>query len=334
MKRYGNLFMQVCNIENIKLAHKNARKGKVKTPEVQAVDADVDKHCEAIRDMLLNKTFKTAKYNVFKIVERGKEREICDLPYFPDRIVHWALLQIVEPMFMAHFIGQTYAALPGRGAHKALGKLHKYMTDRAGTQYCLKLDVTKFFPSIDREILKTQLRRLFKEPDLLWLLDDIADSYDNGIPIGNFTSQYYGNYYLSAFDHWLKEELRVKYYLRYMDDLIILHESKEYLHDLRRKIEEYLQANLKLRLKSNWQVFPSYVRGVDFVGYRSFGDFTLLRKGTKKNLKAATKRLRRKQERGEALTVSDKCVLGSYNGILNHCDSYRLRQTTLNKIKK
>jgi hypothetical protein len=171
----------------------------------------------------------------------------------------------------------------------------------------LKLDITKFFPSIDREMLKTQLRRLFKDPDLLCLLDDIADSYDKGIPIGNYTSQYYGNYYLSFFDHWLKETLRVKYYLRYMDDLIILHE-KEYLHDLRRKIDAYLQDNLKLRLKGNWQVFPTYVRGVDFVGYRSFGDFTLLRRGTKKNLKAAVKRLRKKQERGEPLSVSDKCV--------------------------
>lgn len=334
MKRYGNLYESICQLENIRLAHKNARKGKTKLPEVQMVDADVEGYCERIRKMLIDKTYTTSEYNIFEITERGKTREICELPYFPDRIVQWALLQIVEPIFMSHFIKQTYAALPGRGAQKALAKLHEYMDgDRQGTCYCLKMDVKKFFPSIDNEILKAQLRRKFKDTDTLRLLDDIADSYDNGLPIGNFTSQYFGNYYLSFFDHWLKEEKQVKYYLRYMDDMIILHESKDYLHDLRREISDYLEDNLGLHLKENWQVFPTYIRGVDFVGYRSFGDFTLLRKGTKKNLKAAVKRLVRKQKHGESLTPSDKCVVASYHGILLRCDSYRLRQTTLNKIK-
>lgn len=332
MKRYGNLFNKIADIDNILRAHENARKGKVNLPEVKMVDADKCGYCEKIQKMLFDGTFTTSPYHVFILNERGKDREICDLPYYPDRIVQWAILQIIEPMFMSHFIEQTYAALPKRGSHKALYKLHDYMNDRNGTYYCLKMDVRKFFPSIDIKILKEQLRRRFKDVELLRVLDDIADSYANGIPIGNYTSQYYGNYYLSFFDHWLKEQEHIKYYLRYMDDMIILHESKEYLHNLHREIDDYLTINLHLDMKDNWQVFPTYVRGVDFVGYRSFGDFTLLRTATKKRLKQAAKRLVQKQKNGEPLNTSDKCVIGSYHGILSHCNSYRLRQNTLNKI--
>lgn len=315
MKRYGKLFEKIIDINNLVRAHNNARKRKTKNPEVQKVDGDVLGYCTQIREMLVRGTFTTSKYHIFNIVDRGKEREICDLPYFPDRIVHWAIMQVLEPIFCSHFIAQTYAAIPGKGTHRALQQLHEYMDDKEGTAYCLKLDVKKFFPHVNGEILKALLRKKIKCERTLWLLDDIVDSYDNGLPIGNYTSQYFGNYYLSYFDHWIKEVKGVKYYLRYMDDIIILHSSKEYLHELKREIDEYF-ANLKLTVKGNWQIFPTLVRGVDFVGYRSFEGYTLLRKPTKKRLKAATKRLLFKVQSGKPLTTSDRSVIGSYHGIL------------------
>jgi retron-type reverse transcriptase len=334
MKRYGNLWERITSLDNLMLAHQNARKGKTNRIEVQAVDENPVAYCTEIQSSLRSKTFTTSKYHIFTITDRGKTREICDLPYYPDRIVHWALMQILEPIFLKHFIPQTYAALPRRGTHKALRKMHQYMSNDAdGTAYCLKMDVRKFFPNVNPEILKRLLRTKIKCANTLWLLDNIVDSYGNGLPIGNYTSQYLGNFYLSFLDHWLKEVKHIKYYLRYMDDVIILHGSKEYLHKLRAEIDEYLTTNLKLHIKDNWQIFPTYVRGVDFVGYRSFKGFTLVRKGTKKRLQLATRRLLAKNANGEELTQSDQSVVGSYNGILKWCDSYRLQETTIKKLR-
>ena len=132
--------------------------------------------------------------------------------------------------------------------------------------YCLKLDVRKFYPSINHYVLKKMLRRKFKDADLLWLLDEIIDSAP-GLPIGNYLSQYFANFYLAYFDHWIKEEKRVKYYFRYADDMVILSDDKSYLHDLLKEIGKYFNEELKLEIKSNYQIFPVDSRSIDFVGY-------------------------------------------------------------------
>ena len=211
MKRIGFLFEKIVDINNIVLAHLNARQRKTHYKEVQMVDRDVLGYCKKIQKMLIDKTYTTSEYHTFKIIDRGKERDICELPYYPDRIIQWAIMQVLEKVFMRQLISTTYAALPGeykwnkkrkkfissRGSHAALVKLEKFMEDREGTRYCLKLDVKKFFPNINKDILKSILRRLIKDNDVLLLLDDIIDSWEQGIPIGNFTSQYFGNIYLS-----------------------------------------------------------------------------------------------------------------------------------------
>lgn len=334
MKRYGNLFQKIINIDNLRLAHQSARKGKIHRSEVIKVDSDIDTHLYKIQKQLMEDVWFTSEYKIFEICDRGKTREICDLPYFPDRIIHWALMQVIEPILLNSLIKTTYAALPRRGSHKAYVKLNEYMADREGTKHCLKMDVKKFFPNIDKEILKQRFRTKIKCTDTLWMLDEIIDSYPNGIPIGNYTSQYFGNFYLSEFDHWLKEQKKVKYYLRYMDDMVILHNSKEYLHQLRKDIQDYLKTKLKLQLKENWQVFPTYVRGIDFVGYRSFGDFTLLRDSTKRRLKKAIGEIEKNVKRGYEISYSNKCTIASYSGILKWCDSYRLNNKTIGNLKK
>ena len=220
MKRYGNLYEKICDLDNLKLAHKNAQKGKGWYKEVKEINANPDYYLKKLQNMLINKIYKTSEYETFMKNDTGKERKIYKLPYYPDRIAQWAILQVIEPILVKNFITDTYSAIPGRGIHKALHRIEKAIqTDVKGTQYCLKIDAKKYYPSINHEILKNKYRKLFKDKDLIWLLDEIIDSTpgDTGIPIGNYISQYSGNFYFSSFDHWIKEEKHIKYYFRYMD---------------------------------------------------------------------------------------------------------------------
>ena len=207
--------------------------------------------------------------------------------------------------------------------------LFEYMqTDVKGCQYCLKLDARKYYPSIDHDILKAKYARLFKDKDLLWLLYEIIDSTEGntGVPIGNYLSQYSGNFYFSSFDHWLKEEKHVKHYHRYMDDIVIFGETKEELHQLLKEIDVYFKEKLHLTVKDNWQVFPTYVRGVDFLGYRIFMNYILLRKSTCKQMKRKMTDIRKKVSNGNMMNYSEWCSINSYKGWLIHCDSFRLQQ--------
>lgn len=319
MKRYGYLFEKIYSMDNLQLAHQNARKGKGWYLEVKEVDDHIDYYLDQLQQMLINHTYHTSKYTKFIRKEGQKEREIYKLPYFPDRICQWAVLQIIEPILINHLSKNTYSAIPGRGIHAALNDIRKDIyDDPEGCQYCFKLDVKKFYPSINHKILKNMFRNIFKDPDLLWLLDEIIDSIstgdpnvmkdfwfpgekidpETGVPIGNYLSQYCGNFYLSGFDHWLKEDLGVAHSYRYMDDCVILGKSKEELHVVQKKVEQYFHDRLKLVVKDNWQIFPTYVRGIDFVGYRIFKDYTLLRKSTCKSFKKKMIGIRKKVETG------------------------------------
>ena len=329
MKRKGYLYEKIYALDNLKLAHKNARKGKGWYQEVQQIDKDEEAYLIQLQEMLINKTYKTSEYETFLKTDGIKEREIYKLPYFPDRICQWAILQVIEPFIIKALTDDTFSAIPGRGIHDAFYKVKRVVqSDIPNCQYCLKLDVKKYYPSIDHNVLKMKFRRLFKDPDLLWLLDEIISSTpgETGIPIGNYLSQYAGNFYLSDFDHWIKEVMRVKYYFRYMDDIVIFGQTKEELHQLRRQIAAYLQVNLKLTIKENWQIFPTYIRGVDFVGYRVFLNYVLLRKSTCKAFKSKMLKIKRKVMRGVEMNFSEWCGIYSYKGWLLHCNSYRLTE--------
>lgn len=331
------LWEAICDMENLKLAHQNAKKGKGWYAEVKMVDENPEYYLGQLQQMLINHTYRTSEYKTFIKKDSGKEREIFKLPYFPDRICQWAILQVIEPILIRNFTSDTYSAIPGRGIHQVFTRIqHAVQNDVPGTQYCLKLDAKKYYPSIDHSILKDKYRRLFKDNDLLWLLDEIIGSTpgNKGIPIGNYLSQYSGNYYLSSFDHWLKEVKGVKYYYRYMDDIVILSDSKEYLHQLRKEVDFYFRTELKLTIKENWQVFPTFDRGIDFVGYRIFLGYSLLRKTTCKQMKVKMVRIRKKVESGHEMSFSEWCSINSYKGWLIHCDSYRLKAKYIDPIQK
>jgi len=265
MKRIGKVYEELISVDNLYAADGVAQRGKAKQSAVVAHIAQQDANIWELHKMLRDKTFRTSPYTVFKVWE-PKEREVFRLPYFPDRIVHHAIMRVLEPMFVATFTADTYSCIKGKGIHAASYAVRKALRNVPETQYCLKLDIKKFYPNVDHDVLKQLLRRKIKDNDLLWLLDEIIDSAP-GLPIGNYLSQYFANFYLSYFDHWMKEVKGVKHYFRYADDLVILAPDKPYLHSLLTEISRYLSEQLKLTVKQNYQVFPVADRGIDFVGY-------------------------------------------------------------------
>ncbi|MCM1221853.1 MAG: RNA-directed DNA polymerase [Lachnospiraceae bacterium] len=331
MKRYDGLFEKIATLENLKLAHRMAKKGKKDYKQVQMVNSDPDYYLGKILEDLLNGTYHTSPYVKFEKFDRNKVREIYKLPYYPDRIVHWAIMIQLEPILMGTMIDQTCAALPGRGIHHALRIEDDYLTNHPDeTTHCLKLDVKKFFQNIDKDILFSMLKNKIKDKRLLDLLEEIIYSCeDTGIPIGNYSSQYFANFYLAYFDHWVKEVLKAKYYIRYMDDMVIFHSSKEVLHDYLNKIQTYLHDNLKLEVKSNYQIFPVEVRGVDFVGYRHFRSFILLRKTTAKKFKRKMLNL----EKMGYVNDNGYCSIRSYEGWFKSCNGYRLYHKYVDPIR-
>ena len=327
MKRYGNLYEQICSAENILEAHNNAKKGKMHYLEVQMVEASLERYLEVLRKQLVTKTFKTSDYHIFTKTDSGKARTIYRLPYFPDRIVHHCIMQILEPIWNKTFIADTYSSIKARGIHKGVKRIKKALLDTQNTQYCLKLDIRKFYPSINHDILKSIIRKKIKDRDVLSLLDGIIDSAE-GVPIGNYLSQYFGNLYLTYFDHWLKETKQCRYYFRYCDDMVILHSNKQHLSQLKDKIEEYLSDNLKLTLKSNWQIFPVDARGIDFLGYRLFHDYTLLRKSIAQKFKQRIKYIKTHWKHLTHPEILNSVM--SYHGWLSHADCNNLAKEYIN----
>lgn len=317
MKRLGNLYSTIISIENLQLADEKARKGKKDTYGVKQHDKNREANIKALHQMLKDKTYKTSAYDTFTVFET-KEREVFRLPYFPDRITHHAIMNVLEPIFVSVFTADTYSCIKGKGVHAASYALRAALKDVSGTQYCLKLDIKKFYPNIDHWTLKTLLKRKFKDKDLLWLLFEIIDSAP-GVPIGNYLSQYFANFYLAYFDHWLKEQKRVKYYLRYADDLVILAPDKPSLHKLLADIKTYLNTNLKLTVKSNYQIFPVAARGIDFVGYVHYHKYVRMRKSIKQNFARMLSRR------------PNKASIASYNGWAKHCNSTHLIKKLLNE---
>lgn len=340
MKRYDHLYEKIYDLDNLRKAHKNAKRGKGWYKEVQEIEKNPDKYLKQLQDMLINHTYKTSKYDMFYKKDGNKTRKIYKLPYFPDRICQWAIMQIIEPCIINNLTTDTYSAIPKRGIHKALHKLQNAMWNNPEEcRYCLKLDARHYYQSINHKLLKQKYAKMFNDSELLWLLNEIIDSistaetedligiygedidYETGIPIGNYLSQYSGNYYFSSFDHWVKEQKRVKFYFRYMDDIVIFGKAKEELHSLKEEIDCYFKNELKIAIKQNWQIFPTFTRGVDFLGYRTFFRFTLLRKNTASAMKKKVKSIST-----WGMNYSKWCSINSYNGWLKHADAFRLSQ--------
>ena len=234
--------------------------------------------------------------------------------------MQWAIMQVLEPIWTPQFTADTHACIKGRGVHSLLKKLREDLAaDLEGTRYCFKLDVRKFYSSIDHEILKTVIRRKIKDPEVLFLLDGIIDSAP-GVPIGNYISQYFANLYLSELDHRIKEVAGVTYYYRYADDIVVLAGDKPTLHGVRVFINDYLNTERKLSMKSNYQIFPVESRGIDFVGYVTYHTHCLARKRNKKELCREVAKLRKKGVPEPEIMLRT----ASRAGFMAHCNSKHL----------
>lgn len=340
MKRIGNLYEQIISVENLRQADKKARRGKLRTYGVQHHDKNREENIIALHKALRDKTFRTSKYDVFTIFE-PKERQIFRLPYYPDRIVHHAVMNILEPIWTKVFTYNTYSCIKKRGITACADRVSKIIKGFNNKPlYCLKIDIKKFYPSIDHEVLKKIVRKKIKDKDLLWLLDEIIDSAE-GLPIGNYLSQFLANLYLAYFMHFVNEKLHAvvgcKEALKaveYADDIVLFADNKVDLHRALCVIRDYLHDELKLTLKSNYQIFPianSKVdragRALDYVGYKFFRFQRLLRKSIKKNFCRRVAKINK-------LNVSlkeYKMRISSWLGWVKHCNGVHLLKTIIKK---
>ena len=281
MKRHGNLFEQIIDIENLRLSHQNARKGKLHYKAVKEIDEDPEKYLLEIQQMLKDGAFDTSPYIIMELQDDKKLRTIHKLPYFPDRIIQHALINIIGPIFLKSFIRDTFQAIPGRGTSDAARRVK--LAIRTGIpKYGVKLDIKKYYQSIDTDVLKQLIRLKIKCEKTLWLIDNIIDS-TQGVPIGNYTSQYFGNIYLYQFDWYVKQQLGLKHYYRYCDDIVFVIEDKQKITPTILNIQSYLKT-LKLTIKSPI-ITNIYNLGLDFVGFVFFDKFTLLRQSLVFNFK-------------------------------------------------
>jgi RNA-directed DNA polymerase len=321
MKRIGHIYEKVCDIENIKSAIRRSSLGKRDKSYVRNILDNLDYYAEDIQILLVEQSYIPSPYTI-KIIRdgsSGKERTIYKPRYYPDQIIHWALMLQLREVISRGMYEYTCGSVPGRGTSYGQKVLRKWLdNDYRGTKYCLKMDISKFYPSIDTAVLKLMLRKQIKDIRCLWLLDSIIDSNSQGLPIGNYTSQWLSNYFLQELDHYIKEKLGVKYYLRYVDDLVILGSNKRKLHLVRQSICDYLAA-IHLVLKQDWQVFLITTRAIDFLGLRFFRDKTILRKRNALRIRRRMAKISKKT----TMTRQDACAVVSYWGWIKRCDSYR-----------
>ncbi|MCR5790379.1 MAG: RNA-directed DNA polymerase [Lachnospiraceae bacterium] len=258
MKSYNHLFEKVVQTENIKKAIMNASRRKRTRNDVAKILADIDREAEFIREMLIKERYIPGhgRKHIINEDSSKKNREIVKPHFAYDQIIHHAVIQVMEPIFLHGMYEYVYGSVPRRGSHKGAKRIRKWMmSDQRGTKYCFKYDIRHFYASVDKEILKGKLQRIIRDDKMLRLLFRIIDGNDPGIPLGYYTSQWFANFYLQDLDHYIKQELHAKYYVRYADDMVIFGPNKKDLHKMQAAIELYLNERLHLRMKRDWQVF-------------------------------------------------------------------------------
>ena len=322
MKRYGNLFQQITSLDNLSFAFDKATKGKKWRENIKEAIKNKVQIILSIQDQLKNHTYHTSHYHT-KVIHEPKERVIYVLPFAPDRIVHHAIMHVVEPIFEKKLIYDTYACRIGKGQIKASARCLEYTKKY---KYCLQLDVAKFYPSIPHQQLKEQLRTIFKDKELLWLLDDIIDSVegDRNVPIGNYLSQWFGNLYLSMLDRFIISQGHSKL-VRYCDDLLVFSNDKQSLNNLKGKVNTYIVDSLKLNLSRADTIRTS--KGIKFLGYRHFPQgFKLLKRKTAQRIKRRCSLIAKNKIKYIKLDRV-KGQLASAIGWLKYCNSYNFRNT-------
>ena len=347
MKTYNHLYPQIYDLENLLLALEQARLGKRHKVDVAEFIFFTEAGLWRLHRELQAKTYCPGPYRTFRIRE-PKARLISAAP-FRDRVVHHAVCQVIEPLFERSFIFDSYACRIGKGTHAALDRFTQFARRN---RYVLKCDVRKFFPSIDHEILKDLLRKRIRDRDALWLLDLIIDHSNpqepavfyfpgddlfsphqrqRGLPIGNLTSQFFANLYLNPLDHFVKEELRVRDYLRYCDDFVIFSNDKAHLQEIKARIGVFLEP-FRLKLHPDKCLTHPTERGVKFLGFKVFPDHRLLLKENIRRFRRRTRWMQAAYARGEMELDHIKASIQAWLAHAEHGDTYRLREMLLGEL--
>lgn len=335
-KKISNCFYKNLTFEKMYAAHLRARKHKAYKDEVIIFELNLENNITNLINNIKNNKYHLGKYYEFKVYE-PKERIIKALPY-PDRIVHqWYVEEFIKPYIVPKFIETSFACISDRGTHKAVNQIQKYMRifkRNYGDFWILKCDIKKFFYNIDPFILYNIMKRYIKDKALLkfthlLIFDKNESNNQVGIPIGNYTSQFFANIYLNELDQYIKRTLKIKHYVRYMDDFILLLHTKEECKDIKKKIEVFLQDNLKLELNTKSRYYPDKM-GVNFCGYRTFCTHRLLRTSSKTKIKNKIKKWNKQYHNN---CINFPYVIQSINswiGHCSHCNSYTLQNKVLN----
>ncbi|MSR59511.1 MAG: RNA-dependent DNA polymerase [Planctomycetaceae bacterium] len=348
MKRYGNLWPRMISFENLLRAALDARRGKRFRPSVVAFEFRLEDELWKLHDELQAGTYRPGAYRSFRIFE-PKERLISAAPY-RDRVVHHALTSRLDPIYERTFIDDSYACRRGKGTHAAVARCQEFAKR---FRYVLKADIRKFFPSLDHEILKSLIAQKIKDPEVLRLVEQIIDHSNpqeprshwfpgddlftpgerrRGIPIGNQTSQFFANVYLDPLDHFVKERLRIKGYVRYVDDFLLFDDDKRELGKAKGNIAEFLDE-LRLRLHPKKNVIFPVSEGIRFLGYRVYPTHRLL---AKENVWRFLRRVRQMQadyhERRTTLPEIRKRLM-SWSGHARQADTHRLRACLFDMIR-
>lgn len=282
MKRIGYLYEKTYTKENIRLAIKKSSKGKHKNRAVRRVLANVEYYVEKIKTMLETGCIEWGRdhYKQVREASSGKIRNITIPTYYPDQIIHWCLILVIQPYLQKGMIDFCIGSVPNKGGSYGMKKVQKILTKELSNKYVYKADIRHFFDNVDNEKMEELLRKDFKDKKILDLLHVILDrgsrGTKKGLPIGYYTSQWLSNYYLEKMDHFILEKLKPRRYIRNIDD-IVLFGNKRKLHKINKELSKFL-APYSLEIKGNWQVYKKDSRPVDFLGFTFKNGFIRLRK--------------------------------------------------------
>ena len=330
-KRAKHIWPDMVSFGNLLEAWRKVQLGKRYRPAVVRFRAAQEDNLLGLRDRLQSHTWEPSPCRRFRILE-VKPRTI-DAPTIGDCVVHHAAMNLLEPWFERRFIADSYACRKGKGTHAASLRTREFMRAASaqwGRPYVLKGDIAKYFSSIDHNRLLSMLPRIISDPDVLWLFERIVrhNGYEEkGLPLGCLTSQWLANLYLDALDHYVKDDMGVKYYVRYMDDFVIIGPSKAWCWATLESIRNFVEISLLLRLNPKTGVWP-ISRGIDFVGYRHWTDHVLPRKRTIKRARTAFRSFPGLYRAGKIDLDYIRSRVVSFTGYMAHCDGH----TTLEHI--
>ena len=334
-KRKGHLYELMLNKTLIKSVILKGSVGKKKRNDVKTVLADVDGYTDKIYNLVKTESYipTTPRRKIIHDASSGKEREIGIVPYYPDGIMHQLCVEVLKPIFMRGMYHWSCASIPKRGNARAVKYVKaRLRKDRKGTKYCAKMDVRHYYQSISIDTLMRLLGRKIKDKRMLRTINMIAESnLGSGLTIGFYINQWLANYFLEPLDHFVCSIDGVKYYVRNMDDLVLLGPNKRKLRRAVVLIRERL-SEMGLKLKENWQVFPVDSRGVDFVGYRFFHGYILLRRRNFLRLARQCRSVQKKISSGLELRFKTASGLLARIGQLKHCNGTLIRQKYFDSI--